>query len=166
MPDTESILLENSWAKYEDEERSVFDILGFEVKADTTIFDKKKSEAIDGFIFVSELEFSKSIPSRGMDFIRGMVNNESKSKFKDVLNQRGIHSVRKLSEDDISSNDYTINKSTFSAVRDNKKVESRICVFHDDESYYIVGYADTADNTDEYQPKERTDELVENILED
>lgn len=166
MPDTESILLKNGWAKYEDDERSVFDIPGFEVKADTTIFDKKKSEAIDGFIFLSELEFSKSIPSRGMDFIRGMVNNESKSKFKDVLKQRGIHSVRKVSEDSISSNSHKINKSTFSAVRDDKKVESQIYVFHDNESYYIVGYADTVDSMDKYQPKERTDELVENILED
>lgn len=166
MPDTESILLQNGWEKYDDEARNVFEIPGFEVRADTTIFEKEKSDDVDGFVFLSELNFSKSIPPSGMNIIRGMINEQSRSKFQDVLKERNIHNITNESAEDISYNSYTVNKSVFSASQGGEMIKSQIYTFHDNSSYYIVGYSDTTDSEDEYRPSERVHKLIKNILDD
>lgn len=165
MVDKKSILRENGWMEYEKDIRKVFDIPKVEVRADTSIFGKEERDDLQGFIFVSNLNFSSDIPSTGLKLLKGLINSQSKSKFKQVLRERQIQDVSIEKEENLSNEGTSIDNTVFSAhTEEGNKIVSQIYVFHDKESYHIIGYADYIKLDDGYNPRQTAEKLVEEII--
>lgn len=164
MVDKKSILRKKGWVEYEKDIRKVFNIPKVEVQADTSIFGKEEREDLEGFIFVSNLKFSSDIPSTGLKLLRGLIDSQSKSKFKEVLRERQMQDVSVEKEKNLSNKGISIKNTVFSAYTEKgDKIVSQIYVFHDGESYHIIGYADYVNLDDNYHPRQTAEQLVEEI---
>lgn len=151
--------------EYEKDIRKVFDIPKVEVQADTSIFAKEERKDLQGFIFVSNLNFSSGIPSTGLKLLEGLINSQSKSKFKEILREKRMQDVSVEKEKNLSSEGTSINNTVFSAyTKEGNRVVSQIYVFYDKESYHIIGYADYVNVDDCYNPRQTAEKLVEKII--
>lgn len=156
MQKIRGILNKQDWVLSEKQEMDVFSIPGLEVATDTDIYEKKNVSSSVGlempvFIFVSKLKFSKNIPSPGMELIRGIVKRESKKKFMDVLEDRGLQNVdlkesKRQYFDEIEINHF-VYESCYSKESTEYKIDSGCFVLHDNDEYYILGYSKPKDSS-------------------
>lgn len=156
MQKIRGILNKRDWVLSENQKMDVFSIPGLEVATDTDIYEKKNVGSSVGlempvFIFVSKLKFSKNIPSPGMELIRGIVKRESKKKFMDVLEERGLRDVglkeSKRQYFDETEINYFVYESCYTKEGTEYEIDSGCFVLHDSDKYYVLGYSKPRDNS-------------------
>ena len=156
MDEISESLMNNSWSLSSEENMNVFSIPKLEVTTTTRIYEKDGVSSTVGlempvFLFVSKLEFSSEVPPSGMKLIRGIVKNESKNKFTDILKHKGLEEIKVTNAKNQSREGRRIDLFSYVAkyIHNDKKYEikSECYVFHNGDNYYILGYSKPLDNS-------------------
>lgn len=155
---------DTNWEVRESLDQDVFNLYKITVNAQTRILHETAVQdklAIDmpvGFVFVSNLQFQPKIGGSKLDAIRKIVIIKSKDKFKEILEDNNIQDVRHKGSAKRDIKGARVDTHKYEGSVDMKdqsySIESYCMIFHNEESYYIVGMA---------QPVEDIDDIFNNL---
>lgn len=140
-----------NWAVRESLDQDVFNLYKITVNAQTRILHEESVQdelGIDmpvGFVFISNLQFQPQIGGSKLDAIRKIVIIKSKDKFKEILEENNIQDVRHegSAKRDIKGTRVDTHKyeGTVDMKDQSYAIKSYCMIFHNEESYYVVGMA-------------------------
>jgi len=180
MDDNLLNITENTnWDIRESLDQDVFNLYKITVNAQTrilheeTVQNKLEMNMPIGFVFVSNLQFQPKIGGSKLDAIRKIVIIKSKDKFKEILEDNNIHDVRHKGSAKRDIKGTRIDTHKYEGTVDMKdqsySIKSYCMIFHNEESYYVVGMARPIEDIDDifnvsdsvsFEPSEIAREIV------
>jgi hypothetical protein len=174
------VLSGTDWFISTSRNQTVFQLSKIKVESNTYIlYNEYMQENIDinnpvSFVFVSKLSFIPKINETKLNLIRGIVKEKSRTKFKNMVENNGISSIKYYQDSQNQINDTLVDTYKYKGETNLETIsEYKIdayCLIFKNENFFVVGFVeptgsaiDTFDIDYPLDAKHITEKIVEDL---